>query len=686
VKRIFGGSLRRKLLSVMLFTTLAGLVVALSTMIVFDLRDYRQGWIDDINAHAELLARTTAPALAFDDVRVANENLAVLRFRPKVRDAVIYNARGLPFATYAAEGRSTNVPALPGPDGTATDGRSLWVFKRIVDGGQILGTVYVRADYDLYDRMRSHAAVALLVVAIAMLVAWAVSSWLRQIVMRPIVAISDAARMVVEKRDYSRRVDMHGDDELGTLVGAFNGMMDEVQGRTHALEASNHDKILEVEERRRAQQEVMRLNEELEERVRGRTAELALATAAAEDANRAKSEFLSNMSHELRTPLNAIIGFGQLLAAADTRTLEPQRSREFVSYIVNAGRHLLTLINDILNLAQIEAGKLTLSVEPVALSDVLEGCRVMVEAQADKRDIRLLFPMSVDAIVDADRTRLKQVLLNLVSNAIKYNRQSGTVVLDCTRTEPTRLRISVQDTGHGMQPEQLRSLFQPFNRLGQEHGGQEGTGIGLVLTKHLVELMGGSLGVNSTPGVGSLFWVELHAQPPADAPPTETRAEPGANSVTDARGGAADGRGAALVLYIEDNPASRQLVSSALATRRDVRLITASNGKEGLDLARVALPDVILMDNNMPLLTGGEAQALLKADPRTAHIPVIAITANAMPAGIAKGLAAGFFRYLTKPVDLDELMGALDSALAHAGVSSPAQPSSAGDDSTSGST
>jgi len=258
---------------------------------------------------------------------------------------------------------------------------------------------------------------------------------------------------------------------------------------------------------------------ELESRVRDRTAQLErsnrdlhLAKTAAEAANRAKSEFLSNMSHELRTPLNAIIGFGQLLTGPAARPDQAAREREFVSHIVKAGHHLLTLIDEILNLAQIEAGKLTLSLEPVDLDDMLADCHAMMGPLADKRHVRLLFPGASQQTVRADRTRLRQVLLNLLSNAVKYNREHGSIVVDIAQTAPGRLRVRVHDSGLGLRPDQMASLFQPFNRLGQEAGKQEGTGIGLVLTRQLVELMGGSLGVSSVPGVGSTFWVELRTE------------------------------------------------------------------------------------------------------------------------------------------------------------------------------
>ena len=662
---LFRGSLQRKLLGVMLATTMVALVVALGAMIAYDVRAYHKGWVNDVTAQAELLGRTTAPALEFGDARMASENLALLRFQPKMRAAAIYGPRGETFATYAAK-NAPAFPRLPGSDSASVESGDLVVYRRIVANGQILGTVYLCAQYELYDRVWSYTGIAALVALCAMLIALLVSYRLQRIITRPILAIGSAAREVVEQRDYSRRVVNDSDDEVGALIEAFNKMMGEIEQRTRALETSNLEKAQEVDERRIAQQQVMQLNKDLEQRVQERTAalehsnsELVLATEAAHEANRAKSEFLSNMSHELRTPLNAIIGFGQLLATSEGPLMTPERSKEFVRHIVEAGRHLLTLINDILNLAQIEAGKLSVSVEPVALADVLVECRTMTEAMAGQRNIRLLFPPPDKISVRADRTRIKQVLLNLLSNAVKYNREMGSVVVGCEQNSDELVRISVQDSGIGMRPEQLKALFQPFNRLGQEAGVHEGTGIGLVLTKRLVELMGGTLGVASTPGIGTMFWVEL---PSAGGLPALVQAVAAPPAVLP---DAPDRSNAPLtVLCVEDNPASLRLIQEFVGSRKSVRLLTATNGRLGVDMAREQLPDVILMDNNMPVMTGREAQKLLSADSRTAAIPVIALSANAMPGAIAEGMAAGYFRYLTKPVDLPQLTEALDAALA----------------------
>ena len=383
--------------------------------------------------------------------------------------------------------------------------------------------------------------------------------------------------------------------------------------------------------------------------------ELEGAKVVAEKANLAKSDFLSSMSHELRTPLNAILGFAQLLEVGAPPPTAAQMVR--LSQITKAGWYLLELINEILDLAVIESGRLSVSREPVSLSDVIQECRAMIESQARLRGIQTNFlPIDPAWFAHADRTRVKQVLINLLSNAIKYNREHGTVAVECTASTPDRFRISVKDSGAGLPPEKLEQLFQPFNRLGQESGSEEGTGIGLVVTKQLVELMGGAIGVASSVGVGSEFWIELirdvtpqlaagHALPAESAPQIQ--------------GGAA----LYTLLYVEDNPANLMLVEQIIEAHPRMRMLSARDGHRGIAQARAHRPDVILMDINLPGINGFQALKLLREDPLTAHIPVLAISANAMPRDIEKGLAAGFFHYLTKPIKINEFMDALDRAL-----------------------
>ena len=398
----------------------------------------------------------------------------------------------------------------------------------------------------------------------------------------------------------------------------------------------------------------------LDQALQEKNLEFERATAAAEKANLAKSDFLSSMRHELRSPLNAILGFAQLMNS-DSPPPTPSQMAS-IDQILHAGWYLLKLINEILDLAQIESGRLALSLEPTSLAEVMFECQAMIEPQAQKRGIRMTFPrFDISYYVKADRTRLKQVLINLLSNAIKYNQPNGTVVVNCATSTPERIRVSVKDTGAGLPPDMLMQLFQPFNRLGQEGSTEEGTGIGLVMSKRVVELMGGVMGVESAVGLGSVFWFELNS---AAAPQLAVdRAEPAAIAPAEVQ---PDARLRTL-LYVEDNPANLKLVEQLIARRPDMRLLSARDGNLGIQLARSKRPHVILMDINLPGISGIEALNILREDPATAHIPVVALSANAMPRDIKKGLKAGFFRYLTKPIKVNEFMDTLDEALEFAG-------------------
>jgi CheY-like chemotaxis protein len=384
--------------------------------------------------------------------------------------------------------------------------------------------------------------------------------------------------------------------------------------------------------------------------------ELNNAMAVAEKANLAKSDFLSSMSHELRTPLSAILGFAQLIESGSPPPTTSQKRS--VDQILQAGWYLLELINEILDLALIESGKPSLSLELVSLAEVMHECQAMIEPQAQKRGISVAFPQfEILYFVKADRTRVKQILINLLSNAIKYNKVGGTVVVDCIASTPERIRICVKDTGEGLTPDKLTQLFQPFNRLGQEANVEEGTGIGLVVCKRLIELMGGVIGAESTVGKGSVFWIEMNLT--AERQPVSGVAELTAVAQAQVQ---ADAQLRTL-LYVEDNPANLMLVEDLIARRPDIRLLSARDGNRGIEIARASRPDVILMDINLPGISGIQALKILRADSATAHIPVVALSANAIPRDIEKGLEAGFLRYLTKPIKVNEFMDTLDVAL-----------------------
>ncbi len=405
----------------------------------------------------------------------------------------------------------------------------------------------------------------------------------------------------------------------------------------------------DVTERKRLDQVLQEKNLELEG-----------AKEVAEKANLSKSDFLSSMSHELRSPLNAILGFAQLM---ESDVPSPSSSqKESIGLILQAGWHLLKLINEILDLAKIESGKSSLSLESVSMAEMMIECQGMIEWQAQKRGIKMSFPrFDIPCFIYGDRTRVAQILINILSNAVKYNRDDGAIDVQIATNSPGRVRISVRDTGIGLSPGKVAQLFQPFNRLGQEASGVEGTGIGLVVAKQLVELMGGVIGVESEPGEGSVFWFELvAAEAPRLVPHLAVEHE---NPAGPPHANADRAVPKRTLLYVEDNPANLKLVEQLIARRPDLDLLSAMTGTRGIELARENLPEVILMDINLPDISGIEALRILSRDPAVAHIPVIAISANAMPHDIKKGIQAGFFRYLTKPINVHEFMHTLDAAL-----------------------
>lgn len=391
-------------------------------------------------------------------------------------------------------------------------------------------------------------------------------------------------------------------------------------------------------------------------------AELEVARESAERANQAKSDFLSSMSHELRTPMNAIIGFAQMLEYDSDMTADQQDN---VDEILKAGRHLLDLINEVLDLAKVESGRIELSMEGVDLTTLGADCRNLIQPIADQAGIGLRFDLPAGSALFADRVRLKQVLLNLLSNAIKYNRPGGSVRVTAAADKPGHLRIAVTDTGLGIAPEHIGELFQPFNRLAAEAGEIEGTGIGLTITRRLVEMMGGEMGVESSVGVGSTFWLELAVGQMANVGAGETAAE--SINATDAP------QREAKVLAIDDNPANLKLIAQVMGMRENVHLLTAHTPELGIELALGHRPDLILLDINMPGMDGYQVLKVFQTSAELRHIPVVAITANAMPRDIERGKAAGFTDYLTKPLDIGRFLQVADALLDAATTTLPSQ-------------
>lgn len=471
-------------------------------------------------------------------------------------------------------------------------------------------------------------------------------------IVRPLRAIAQAAQRL---RHGDRNVVIRpprGDDEIAQLANALCQVIDtlrtqeaELKALNTALEqrvASRTDQLVKAKER--LEREIVE-RQAIEQTVRE-------AMAEAERANRAKSDFLSRMSHELRTPLNAILGFGQLLE------LDPltEHQREHVGYMQKAGQHLLQLINEVLDISRIEADRLPLSVEPIPLDDLLRETSALVAPLARNAHIEIA-PLQPDLdrlYVLADRQRLKQVLLNLLTNAIKYNRPGGVVELCCIVAPPDRLRIEVRDTGIGIAPPKLARLFNPFDRLGAEHTEVEGTGLGLALSKRLVEAMNGTLRAASVEGRGSTFAIEF----PLAEGPLERHVRSGLVPAV-----AQGCEQAVRVLYIEDNLSNIKLAERILERRPHTQLITALQGRLGLTLARTQQPDVVLLDLHLPDMPGDDVVRALRSDPQTAHIPVVIISADATPSQVKRLTALGAQHYLTKPLNVQQLLSMLDRSV-----------------------
>jgi PAS domain S-box-containing protein len=382
---------------------------------------------------------------------------------------------------------------------------------------------------------------------------------------------------------------------------------------------------------------------------------LLKAKEEAEIANNAKSEFLSSMSHELRTPLNAIMGFSQLIK------LDPknEEQEQYVDAVLSAGEHLLSLINDVLDLSRIETGMLDISLTNIRLNDVLNSSIALVKPLMEENSITFINKTDEqdDYIVQADAIRLKQAIINLLSNAVKYNSKQGSILLSVEKVNNGKLRISIEDTGKGLTPEQQKNLFTSFERLGAEQSNIEGTGIGLVITKHIIEMMKGNIGVKSTHGQGSCFWLEVMLGDEAGVLPQDLAQEETEKNKTP------DSDKKHTILYIEDNAANLKLVEHIMKKKPSINMLSAMTPEKGLELVDSHQPDLILLDINLPGMSGYDVFRLLQENERTSHIPVIGVSANAMQKDIDKAMEAGFKDYITKPINAMELLSAMDKVL-----------------------
>lgn len=490
-------SLRLKLTAVILATTLVALIVALVAIVSYDLRAYHRNWTADVSTQARLLGSASASAIAFDDPKVAEENLQLLRLRPQVQAAAIYTARGSLFASYMRPGVRMQFPKLPESEGMRIDGRGLVLYQRIVNDKEILGTVYLRTDYEMLRRISDYVFICILVTLAAMLVALLMSTHLQRIVTQPILAIAGIAREVVEQQDYSRRAEKMSGDEVGVLVDAFNGMLAEIERRTQELELSNAGLGHEIAERSKAEEEVRRLNTELEDRVRERTAQL-------EAVNRELEAFSFSVSHDLRAPLRHIDGYAQMLKE-DAESMLDGDMRRYVDNISESAQRMGVLIDDLLALSRLgrdQVQRITVDMNALAGRALQEACSARtVEAQVVMEPLPPAY---------ADPRLLHQVWVNLLSNALKYSSTRGAAarieVSGESHGEVNRYRV--RDNGVGFDMRYADKLFGVFQRM-HSRDEFEGTGVGLAIVHRIVTRHGGRVWAEAELDHGATFTIEL---------------------------------------------------------------------------------------------------------------------------------------------------------------------------------
>ena len=653
--RISFRSVRQKLLAGVLLTSIVALLVSGAALFLYDLHSYRVSSATDLAVQAELLGHATTAALQFDDPVAATQSLGFLRARPTLRRAAVYRPSGVIFASYSRQGLvESGFPALPGLGATAIAGDRIAASHRINADGEDLGTVFLEADLGMGQRVASYAFILVTVLIGALLLSLLSSAWLQATITRPIIEIADVARRVVEKRDYSVRASRNTDDEIGTLVEAFNEMLSEIQRRTADLESSGL--------------EIGRLNEDLERRVRERTAQLEESNLQLKAASMAKSNFLSMMSHEIRTPMNGVLGMLELLSLSD---LDSQQ-RTTLEIVRNSGRSLLRIIDDILDFSKIEAGKLEVRPEVASIETIVASVVGIYSGNASSK--ALVLKSSVDERISpavlVDPVRVQQILNNLVSNAIKFT-SKGHVAIEAELVERKDdvevVRISVTDTGIGIPPEAQAALFQPF---AQASGGIAsafgGTGLGLSIGQRLAKLMGGSIEMTSEVGKGTTMSLTLplvvahpdllldRATPKMVDVEGDIRRQ--APSVEEAQ------REGTLVLVVDDHPINR-LVLMRQVTMLGYANETAEDGREALEMWKSGRFALVITDCNMPEMDGYQlARAIRDIEhesgrPRTL---IIACTANALRGEAEICFAAGMDDYVSKPVEMPTLRTKLD--------------------------
>jgi signal transduction histidine kinase/DNA-binding NarL/FixJ family response regulator len=635
-------SIRRKLILITMLTSSIALLFSSASFLIYDLISFRHLLTEDLTTQAEIIGYNSAAAMAFKDEPAATATLSALRVKGDIVAAVLYNPDGKMFAQYFRNDKTLPafLPSRSQEKGYRFEGRYLEVWHDVTLNGERLGTLFLQSDMRQWStRAKRYAGICLVFVLISGCFAFLVSSKLQKVISGPIMHLEDTMRMVSANKNYEVRAVKSYADEIGSLIDGFNTMLSDIQHRDTALRGANDELKTRTRE----------LEEEISHRKQAQD-DLLKAKYVAEEASRAKSTFLANMSHELRTPLNAIIGYSEMLEeeAQDAETVETVQD---LQKIKSAGKHLLALINDVLDLSKIEAGKMSLHLETFDVAGMIEEIVTTLQPAVEKNKNALRVHLGDEVgMMRADITKVRQILFNLLSNACKFT-DHGTISVDVNQSASEGLdllQFRITDTGIGISAKQQEHLFQEFAQadtsIARKYGG---TGLGLAITYRFVQLMKGRIGVESQPGKGSAFTVYLPAQVDLEsASPIQ------AEEISD------DSEAVSLmqadrdtILVIDDDAAVRELMSRFLG-KQGFNVLTVASGEEGLRLAKQVHPVLITLDVVMQDCDGWTVLRKLKADSELSNIPVIMVT---IVDNEARGFDLGASNYLIKPVDRERL-------------------------------
>jgi signal transduction histidine kinase/CheY-like chemotaxis protein len=625
-------SIRFKFVAVVALTAFCALLVSGTATFLYEISSFRNSRISDMSAQVDLLSYSAGPALQFLDEGMARENLNLLSTQPSVRAAVIYDAEGKVFASYARPDQAATWPERPPVGGITVNDASLEISVPIVVENTVVGSAFMRADYPLRERLLNFFVIQLGVALGALVLSVAVTSWLQTRITQPILSIAEVARQMVQRKDFTGRAFKTSDDEVGTVVDAFNDMLREIDARTSALETINRELEHEIAERKLARVEVLYLNGQLERRIQELT-----------ENDRNKDDFLATLAHELRNPLAPIRSGLEVLRRAD----ESKREKIY-AIIERQTQHLIRLVDDLMEVSRISRGKVTLKKQVVVLQDVLQ---VAIEATNDllqqKQHSLVMHVPESPVLLEGDPVRLTQVFLNLLSNAAHYTNAGGTVTLTVVCHDDL-LEVSVADNGLGIAPEMLEKVFGAFVQLDSPLGRtRAGLGIGLTLARALIRMHDGTIRAESEgPGKGSRFVVLLPRLPiegavkptPADVVPVEQAQH--------------------RILVVDDNEDAALVLSMQLRLAgHDLKV--AYGGAEALEAARDFRPDTVILDLGMPGLNGFDTARAIRQEPWGRQVLLIAVTGWGQAEDKRRSREAGFDHHLVKPIkaaDIESLL------------------------------